>query len=89
MKLSEWQMFDTTKVNKSGRRVILYLFAEVKGHNHYYSVWEKNVYRADKSTKFCTEVGFIVYIMKLTGSKIFGKYFGVYGRATSKQTRKF
>ncbi len=32
MKLSEWQMFDTTKVNKSGRRVILYLFVEIKGH---------------------------------------------------------
>ncbi len=41
MKLSEWQMFDTTKVNKSGRRVILYLFAEIKGHNCYYSVCMK------------------------------------------------
>ncbi len=49
----------------------------------------ENVYGADKSTKFCTEVGFIVYIMQFTGSKIFGKYFGVYGRATFKQTRKF
>ncbi len=38
MRLSEWQMFDTTKVNKSGRRVILYLFAEIKYHNCYYSV---------------------------------------------------
>ncbi len=28
----------TTKVNKSGRRVILYLFAEIKRHNCYYSV---------------------------------------------------
>ncbi len=28
-------MFDTTKVNKSGKRMILYLFAEIKG---YYSV---------------------------------------------------
>ncbi len=27
--------------------------------------------------------------MKFTGSKFFGKYFGVYGRATSKQTQKF
>ncbi len=26
-------MFYTTKVNKSGERVMLYLFAEIKGHN--------------------------------------------------------
>ncbi len=32
-------MFDiTTEVYKSGRRLILYLFAEIKGHNCYYSV---------------------------------------------------
>ncbi len=38
LRLSEWQMFNTTKVNKSGRKVILYLFAEIKDHNCYYSV---------------------------------------------------
>ncbi len=38
LRLSEWQMFNTTKSNKSGKRVILYLFAEIKCHNCYYSV---------------------------------------------------
>ncbi len=29
-------VFNTTKVHKSGKRVILYVFAEIKGHNSYY-----------------------------------------------------
>ncbi len=31
-------MFDTTKLPLISKRVILYLFAEIKGHNCYYSV---------------------------------------------------